>query len=190
VFTLERVVGFIDRNSTGRNLVLSIVASIVIIAIMSIATQTLVYDVYGDFTMPDTRFGYTFSDVQTAFNAIGAEGLQIWAIAHAPDFLFPLAYSFSMMFGIILELRKAGMNSGMYRMIIFIPLAGGIADYIENILILTQIGVYPNLSEIVIAIASIVTLAKWVFLILGFIVIFGFLILIVIKRLTSKSNGN
>jgi hypothetical protein len=188
VLAMERTLNFIERNANRRNPILSILVSVITIAIMSIATQTLVYQVYGDFTMPDTRFGYSFTEIQIAFNAIGIEGLRTWAIAHSPDFLFPLAYSFSMMFGIILELNKAEKNSGLLRKTVLIPLAGGIADYIENTLILSQIVVFPNLSELVIAIASVVTLVKWVFLIIGFIVIFGLLILIIYKAIASRSN--
>jgi hypothetical protein len=188
VSPMEKILNFIERNANRRNLILSILTSMITIAVMSIATQTLVYQVYGDFTMPDTKFGYSFTEIQIAFNGIGIEGLRTWAIAHSPDFLFPLAYSFSMMFGIILELNKAEKNSGLLRKTVLIPLAGGIADYIENTLILSQIAVFPNLSELVIAIASVVTLVKWVFLILGFIVIFGLLILIIYKAIASRSN--
>ncbi|MGY5879616.1 MAG: hypothetical protein RTV31_05170 [Candidatus Thorarchaeota archaeon] len=185
---MERALNFIERKSNRRNLILGILGSIITIAIMSIATQTLVYDVYGEFTMPDMRFGYSFTEIQTAFNAIGIEGLHTWAIAHSPDFIFPLTYSFSMMFGIMLELKKVDKNSGLLRMIVFLPLAGGIADYIENTLILSQIAVFPNLSELVLAIASAVTLVKWAFLILGFIVIFGLLILIIYKGIISRTS--
>ncbi len=177
---------FIDRNANLRNLVLGILSSIIIIAIMSTLTQMLVYAVYGNFTMPDTRFGYSFADIQAAFNSIGIEGLRVWAIAHSLDFLFPLAYSFSMMFGIMLELNIVNKNSGLLRKTIFLPLAAGIADYIENTLILSQIITFPTLSELVISIASLVTLAKWVFLIFGFVVVFVLLILIVYKRFSSK----
>jgi len=137
VYPMERILNFIERNANRRNLILGILGSIVTIAVMSIATQTLVYQVYGDFAMPDTKFGYSFTEIQTAFNAIGIEGLRTWAIAHSPDFLFPLAHSFSMMFGIMLELNKVEKNSGLLRKTVFLPLVGGIADYIENTLILS-----------------------------------------------------
>jgi hypothetical protein len=185
---MEKILVIVERHSNRRNLLLGVIASIATIAIMSIATQILVYEVYGDFTMPDMKFGYTFTDIQTAFNGIGIEGLRVWAIAHSPDFLFPLAYSFSMMFGTMLELNKVEKNSGLLRKTVLIPLAAGIADYIENILILSQIAVFPNLSEIVIAIASVVTLVKWVFLIVGFVVIFSLLILIIYKSFSSRTN--
>ena len=183
---MEKILTIVERYSNRRNLFLGILGSIVTIAVMSIATQTLVYDVYGDFTMPDMRFGYSFSEIQIAFTSIGAEGLQMWAIAHSPDFLFPLAYSFSMMFGIMMQLNSLDKNSGILRKTVLLPLLGGIADYIENTLILSQIAVFPNLSELVIALASVVTLFKWTFLMLGFVVIFGLLIFMVYRRFASN----
>lgn len=185
---MEKALNFIDSNSSPRNLLLGILASIIIIAIMGYATQTLVYEVYGDFTMPDTRFGYSFTEIQTAFNALGIEGLRVWALAHSPDFLFPLAYSFAMMFGIILELNKLEKNIDPFRKLVFLPLAGGIADYIENTLILSQIATFPNLSNLVIVIASVVTLMKWFFLAIGFVVIFVLLILVVYKKVTLRAS--
>ncbi|TFH02514.1 MAG: hypothetical protein E4H14_17580, partial [Candidatus Thorarchaeota archaeon] len=76
---MERTLNFIERNANRRSLILSILCSIITIAVMSIATQMLVYEVYGNFQMPDMRFGYTFNEIQTEFNAIGIEGLQSWA---------------------------------------------------------------------------------------------------------------
>ncbi|MFW9844205.1 MAG: hypothetical protein ACFFEV_06505 [Candidatus Thorarchaeota archaeon] len=185
---MERILNFVERNANRRNLILGVLSSIIIIIVMSVATQTLVYQVYGEFSMPDMRLGYTFTEIQEAFNAIGIEGLHVWAIAHSPDFLFPLAYSFSMMFGIVLELNKVEKNSGLLRKTVLLPLAGGIADYIENTLILSQIAVFPNLSELVVVIASLVTIVKWVFLILGFIVIFSLLILNLYRSITSRTS--
>lgn len=184
---MEKILDIVERHSNTRNLLFGIIGSIITIAIMSLATQIMVYEVFGDFTMPDMRFGYTFTDIQMDFNAIGIDGLRVWAVAHSPDFLFPLAYSLSMMFGIMLELRKLELNSKPLRMTILFPLVGGVADYIENTLILSQIIVFPNLSEIVIEIANVVTLLKWAFLILGFVMIFILLILIIIRRFTSRN---
>lgn len=183
---MEKLLSFIEKYSNRRNLFLGVLASIVTIAVMSVATQTLVYNVYGDFTMPDMRIGYTFSEIQTAFASIGIEGLRMWVIAHSPDFLFPLAYSVSMMFAIMMELNSLGKNSGILRKSVLLPLLGGIADYIENLLILSQIAVFPNLSELVIAFASVITLLKWVFLMLGFLVIFGLLLIMIYRRITTK----
>lgn len=180
---MERTLNFIDKNSNQRTLILSIIISIISMAMIGILAQSMVYNVYGDFTIPDLRFGYSFDQIQTAFDGLGGEGLRTWALAHSPDYIFPLAYSLAMMIGITLELRKLEIQDKRFKMMIFIPLAGGIADYIENILILSQVYSYPTLSESIILIASGVTILKWIILSVGFITMFSLLMLILIRKM-------
>ncbi|MFX0060988.1 MAG: hypothetical protein ACFFC7_02300 [Candidatus Hermodarchaeota archaeon] len=67
---------------------------------MGITTQLWVYSIYGDVTMPDTRFAYSFSEITEVFNILGREELNAWALAHMLDFLYPLTYMFAMAFGL------------------------------------------------------------------------------------------
>ncbi|MFW9962508.1 MAG: hypothetical protein ACFFCX_03030 [Candidatus Sifarchaeia archaeon] len=173
----------IDRWSTLRNLILMIVASFVVVMVMAMLTQTWVYDVYGEVTMPDTRFSYSFNEITDVFNTLGPEGLIVWAQAHMLDFLFPLTYMFAMAFGLNMEIRKLYPENVNIKKLVLIPLLGGIADYVENILVLTQIAVFPNLSESVILIASVITSLKWILLVIGFVTIFVLLPLIIYHRL-------
>jgi hypothetical protein len=183
---MERVIPWFERNASGRNLGLAIVASIAVVIAMSYATQVLVYDVYGDFTMPDTRLFYTLADLQAIFASIGPEGLMVWAQVHLLDYAFPLAYSFAMAFGIILELGRVYPERNDLKKLIMFPLLGCIMDYLENIFILSQILSYPNLSEFIVIIASTFTVVKWIALALGFIVIIGLAIIILFNRIKSR----
>jgi hypothetical protein len=155
--------------------------------VMAILIQTWVSDIYGDVTMPDTRISYTINEITEVFNALGQEGLFAWAQAHMLDFVFPLTYTFALSFGINLENRRAFPGNESARKLVIIPLMAGLLDYLENILILTQIASYPSLSEIVILIASIVTSMKWAILMLGFAVVFS-LIPVVLYRRFSRSD--
>ncbi len=169
--------------STLRNLVVMILTSFIVVMVMAMLTQTLVYDVYGDVTMPDTRITYSPNEITDVFNTLGQEGLNVWAQAHMLDFLFPLTYMFAIAFGLNMEIRKLSFDSSNAKKLVLIPLLAGIADYVENILVLTQIAAYPNLSEIVIMIASAITTLKWILLGLGFLIIFVFIPVIVYRRL-------
>ena len=173
----------IERWSSLRNLVVMIVTSFVVIIVMAMLTQIWVYDVYGEVTMPDTRFTYSFTEISYVFNTLGQAGLNVWAQAHLLDFLFPLTYMFAMAFGINLELRKLYPENSNARKLVLIPLLGGIADYVENILVLTQIATYPTLSEVVIMIASGITTLKWILLGLGFVIIFVLIPVVVYRKL-------
>ncbi|MFW9976086.1 MAG: hypothetical protein ACFFDQ_12520 [Candidatus Thorarchaeota archaeon] len=175
----------IERWASLRNLVAMIFASFIVVMIMGMLTQTWVYAIYGEVTMPDTRLAYSINEITDAFNTLGQEGLNVWAQAHMLDFLFPLTYMFAMAFGVNLELRKLYPENLNARKLVLIPLLGGIADYVENILILTQIAAYPNLTEGVIIFASGITTLKWVLLGLGFVIIFALIVLAIYRKLQS-----
>ena len=179
------ILDFIEKQSSLRNLILMIVSSFVVVMVMAMLTQMLVYDVYGDVTMPDTRFAYTITEITDVFNTLGQAGLNAWVWAHMLDFLFPLTYMFAMSFGMNMEIQRLNLD-GRTKLLVLIPLLGGLADYIENILVLTQIAAYPSLSEFVIVIASAITTLKWVLLGIGFGVIFALIPLLVYQRFSSK----
>ncbi|TFG34997.1 hypothetical protein EU527_00680 [Candidatus Thorarchaeota archaeon] len=181
------IMDVLKRWSTPRNLLLSVIGSVVIIALMGYGLQTLVYNVYGHYTMPDTRFGYTFEEIQTVFNGIGSEGLQVWTMVHLLDYFFPLVYCFAMIFALGLQLKKLNAFDGTYNKVLFLPIFGCVTDYAENLLVQSQVLTYPNLSALVITIASYVTLLKWILLALGFGVIIILLLLIIVRRYSVKA---
>ena len=177
-----RVLKSIENISSTRNLILMIISSFVVVMVMAMLTQTLVYDVYTDVTMPDTRFSYSINEIMDAFNALGQEGLYAWAQAHMLDFVFPLTYMFALAFGINMELRNSYPDNVRAKLLVLFPLLGGIMDYVENILVLTQIASYPVLSEPVIVIASAITSLKWVFLGAGFVIVFALLPIVFYRK--------
>lgn len=179
---MNRLMNALDRISTSRNLAIGITSSIVVVSIMGILTQSLVYDIYGDANMPDTNFGYTYVQIQEAFDILGSDGLHLWLQIHLLDLIFPLAYAFSMVFGILMELRVAMPERKCLRLLALFPLGGALADYLENTLIASQAVSYPILSEPVIVVASFVTILKWILISAGFVVILFLLMLIILKK--------
>ena len=183
---MMRMISIINKHSNIRNLLVCVIASVIIILTMSYGTKVFVYDVYGEFTMPDTRIAYTMAELQAILSSIGSEGMIIWAQVHLLDYIFPLTYSFAMAFGILLELRSAYPERSHLKLFAFLPLFGCLMDYLENIFILSQVLSYPNLSEPIIILASAFTTIKWISLALGFVVIIGLILVILYKRVTSR----
>jgi hypothetical protein len=183
---MMRMISIINRHSNIRNLLLCIIASVIIILTMSYGTKVFVYDIYGEFTMPDMRIAYTTVDLQTILSSIDSEGIAIWSQIHLLDYIFPLTYSFAMAFGILLELRSAYPDRTKLRLLILLPLLACITDYLENFLVLSQILAYPNLSDPIIILASAFTTIKWISLALGFVAILGLIVVILYKRVTSR----
>ncbi|MFW9958985.1 MAG: hypothetical protein ACFFCT_13020 [Candidatus Odinarchaeota archaeon] len=183
---MMRMITALEKHSNIRNLVFVIIASAVTIAAMSYGTKVLVYDIYGEFTMPDTRIAYTMAELEAILSSIDSEGLIIWSQIHLLDYIFPLTYFFALAFGIMLELRTAYPKRGKMKLLLLLPLIGCLTDYLENIFVLSQVLAYPNLSEPIIILASAFTTIKWISLALSFIVIFGLILVILYNRITSR----
>jgi hypothetical protein len=181
-----RIIEVLEKHSSIRNLGISIIASMAIVLAMSYGTQVLVYDIYGEFTMPDLRIGYSIGELQAIISSIGSEGMTVWAQVHLLDYFFPLVYSCAMAFGILLELRSAYPERSSLKLLVFLPLFACLMDYLENIFVLSQILSYPNLSEPVIILASAFTTIKWISLTIGFTVIVGLGAAVLYKKATSK----
>ncbi|TFG07889.1 hypothetical protein EU538_08085 [Candidatus Thorarchaeota archaeon] len=180
---MQKLGARIDRYSTIRNLVLAIIVAAISIALMGYLTQTLVYDVYGEANMPDTNLGYTYQQIMEAFSTLGSEGLGVWSQVHLLDLVFPLGYGFAMAIAIAMETKIISPDRIELRNLAMIPLLGATADYIENALVATQIAAYPDVSSLVVSVASTVTTVKWALIYLGFAVVLVLLILVIFKRL-------
>ncbi|MFW9909972.1 MAG: hypothetical protein ACFFEF_15500 [Candidatus Thorarchaeota archaeon] len=183
---MMRIITALEKHSNIRNLVFAIIASAATILAMSYGTKVLVYDIYGEFTMPDTRIAYTIAELEAILSSIDSEGLIIWSQIHLLDYIFPLTYFFALAFGISLELRTAYPERGKLKLLLLLPLVGCLMDYLENIFVLSQVLSYPNLSEPIIILASAFTTTKWVSLALSFVIILGLILVILYKRITSR----
>jgi len=137
--------------------------------------------------MPDTRFGYTFAEIQVVFDGLGVEGLRAWSTVHLLDYIFPITYMLAMIFSLGLQLKRLNYSSSNYNRVLLLPILGCIADYVENILVQTQVLAYPNLSANVISLASYVTISKWLFLGLGFGAIIVLLLVIIYQKFSAKA---
>lgn len=186
---MQSIMNRIDRISTPRNLILAIIVSAVSVMLMAYMTQTLVYDIYGDADMPDMMLGYSYNDILIAFDSLGPEGLNAWLQVHVLDALFPIGYSLALVFGLAMLMRNTLPKQDKKRFIVLIPIIAAIADFVENILIASQAISYPLVSEQIIAIASIVTILKWLLLYIAFAIVFILLLVFILKWIRRKNEN-
>ena len=162
--------------ATVRNILGSLSATIAILAVMILAIGPPMAELSGGLPILDTRITYNYSDVVTLFTALGGEGLGLYTIQQLIDMIFPLLYSLTLTLTLILLIPNSVSKRKWARVVVFLPLIGAALDYLENILIATQIAAFPNLSEIIIGIAASVTWVKWVILSFSFVLLLIFLI--------------
>jgi hypothetical protein len=82
--------------------------------------------------------------------------------------------------------RRLFPEKGRLMKLNLLGLLGGLADYIENMLVASQALSYPNLSQTIIQVSSIVTTLKWGIIMVGFGLVFALLIAFIVKRATER----
>ncbi len=116
----------------------------------------------------DSRFSYSYSDVNDLFYTLGDSGADIYMyITSVIDMIYPIVYGvlFILILSVVLLKR-----SSVFR---FTPIVAVAFDYAENINTLLLLNRYPAINEWMVIRGSVFTLFKWigVILTLGIIVI-------------------
>ncbi|MHA2235541.1 MAG: hypothetical protein ACXABH_09440 [Candidatus Thorarchaeota archaeon] len=153
----------IQEISTKRNVFIGIVFTFVSLMGIVLTAITL------NGVILDIRFSYSFQQVTDLFTALGSDGLQLYSIIHVIDTFYPLANGFTIIIAFNYLRKDHTGRKNQYFMIV--PILGIIFDFVENILIETQIATFPIISEQVIFLASIMTTTKWIFLGCGMFVV-------------------
>lgn len=137
----------------------------------------------------DMRDSYTSQDVCAFMEKLGDTGRVFYArMLLMLDFAFPLAYTLFWSAALAFFLGKFLPCNSKLMYISLIPFAAGLADWLENLLILSMLFSYPKIAGFVASLASILTNAKdlfmWVSLLLLVIGLLMYLIRLAAKLIT------
>lgn len=163
--------------ATRRNILSNLLFTLTLLGILGVGFSPAIQSVSGGLTILDLRIAYTFSDAQELFTALGSDGLALYSILQVVDMIFPLMYSLTITLLLIYIAPAIAKERKPGKILFFLPIIGAAFDYLENVLIASQIAAFPNLSELIIALASFATWMKWVFMFLSFIILIIFAIL-------------
>ena len=131
--------------------------------------------------------GYDFEYVNELFNKLGEEGREVYLFNQIPvDMIYPLLFgiTYSLLIGYFLK-KLDKLNTHFFYLCL-IPMIAGVADYLENIGIITMLYDYPDLSITQINITNFFTLIKSLSTTLFFLILIIIIIIVGIKRLKWK----
>ena len=172
-----------QRASRKNTLVFLIIALVTFVLIGAVAMAMM--DQSGILAFLDMRFFYTFDDVTEYLTALGETGRTYYLYQKIVDSFFPIGYGVGSALALGALCRKSDIKNP-WRSIILIPIIAAIFDYIENILLTTQIVSFPSTSEVIVSIAAITTLIKWIFLLSAIGVLFVSVLVFAVKMRKSK----
>lgn len=116
--------------------------------------------------------GYSYEYAKELLTNLGDSGRELYLYNQLPlDFLYPGLFAISC--GLLLSwlfLKTKSPNSRLFYFCL-VPVAAGAFDYIENILIVSLLTGYPNISPLQVGMSSMVTIAKSALTTLFFIVL-------------------
>ncbi|KUO76761.1 MAG: hypothetical protein APF77_12775 [Clostridia bacterium BRH_c25] len=141
---------------------------------------------YCGLTPLDLQDNYTTEEVCTFMEKLGESGRLFYArMILMLDFAFPLSYMLFWSAALSFLFRRFLPCSSKLTYISLLPFVAGIADYLENILILSMLFSYPKIINMVVVLSNFMTNIKdlfmWVSLLL---LLFGLLLHLV--RLVVK----
>lgn len=185
---MKRLIKFIEKNISGKK-----------VAVLFILTN-LVYTFMLTVTIPKTmRFssgmklldmmpaGYDLNYVSELFNSLGKNGRLTYLTNQIPvDMIYPLLFglSYSLLLGYFL--KKLNKLNSSYMYLCVIPIIAGIADYLENIGIITMLKNYPELKETAVYTTNIFSVIKSISTSIYFIALIAILITLGIQRHKKK----
>lgn len=137
----------------------------------------------------DLEPGYTPDQGYEILMKLGPEGRAFYRQIMLFDLIFPVTY---MLFfaSLILFLFSKWLpgKPALYKLSL-LPIAAGIADYVENIFILIMLNSYPAKLNAIIVAANIFTLTKLILISLSILLVDSALLGIVYKALRDKYRG-
>ncbi|GAB3172448.1 hypothetical protein [Telluribacter humicola] len=110
----------------------------------------------------DIRFGFTPGEAYAYLLALGENGRQVyWWTELLADSLYPIVYTASSVLLISCFFERLFPVGSIWRKLNLLPLMVMLADYLENIGILTMLSGFPAQNEGIAQLASIANLVKW-----------------------------
>ncbi len=156
------------------NLVYVVMLTITIPMVMDFANGMNLLDM-----MP---MGYDLEYVDSLFHALGPEGRNAYLYSQVPlDMVYPFLFGISYCLVLAYFLNKLNKLKSPFVYLCLLPFIVGIADYFENFGILALLSDYPEISNSSVTITSSFTFLKSIGTTLYFMILIGFLVLLLIK---------
>jgi hypothetical protein len=188
---MYKIKEFVRRNSTGRKVLwLFVLTNLVYVFMLTITIPKTMGFSNGLKLLDMMPTGYSPEYVKTLFSTLGEEGRTVYLFNQIPiDMVYPglFALSYSLLMGYFL--RKLQKLDSAYFYLALFPLIAGVADYLENIGIVTMLLNFPEPSQLSMDLTNIFTIIKSLATTVFFMALILILVILGIKTLYKRKNG-
>jgi len=189
---MKRLIKFIEKNISGKKVLgLFILTNVVYIFMLTVTIPKTTEFSNGMKLLDMMPTGYDLNYVSELFTSLGENGRLTYLTNQIPvDMIYPLLFglSYCLLLGFFLKKLKKLNSPCVY--LCLIPIIAGIADYLENIGIITMLKNYPELKETAVYTTNIFSVIKSISTSVFFIALIVILITFGIKVLNRKTSAN
>jgi hypothetical protein len=133
--------------------------------------------------------GYNFNYANELLSALGSNGRETYLTNQIPvDMLYPLLFAISYSAIMVYFLKKLNKLNSPFIYLCLLPIIAGIADYFENIGIITMLKKYPDITETLAITTSTFSIIKSSSTSISFITLVVILILVGINFLKKRKS--
>ena len=176
-----------EKHATGKNVLIYFVLTNIFYVVMLVVTIPKLMAFGKGMTLLDMMpMGYDYNYAYQLFTSLGETGREVYLYYQIPiDMIYPLLFGLS--YSLILAYFLKKLNKLNTKTIYFclLPIIVGIADYGENIGIITMLIKYPNLSEQMTSTTNAFTIIKSLVTSLYFAILIIVLVSLGIKKIRS-----
>ncbi len=178
----------IARNLAGKKVLLLFVLTNIVYAAMLIITIPKTMGFSNGLKLLDMMpMGYDLDYINTLFETLGEKGRDVYLYNQIPlDMIYPFLFGISYCLVIAYFLKKLDKLSSPFFYICFLPIIAGIADYLENIGIITMLNTYPDISQILASTSNIFSIVKSMATTIYFVALIVTMMVLGIKTMRRK----
>jgi len=185
---MKKVISFLQNVSSGKTVLFTIILTMAVYLFMlfysipkveSFAPKLALFDL--------SPSGYSYEHAILLLESLGKTGRNLYLSLQLPaDFFYPglFAISYSLLLNWVFKKSFNSKSNIFY--LTFVPVIGGLFDYLENICILRMIKLFPDFPKQLVVVASTFTVIKSIFSTIFFFLLFGGIIAILISHLKQK----
>ncbi|RED47001.1 hypothetical protein DFQ10_101780 [Winogradskyella eximia] len=189
---MKRLLKFIDKNISGKKVLSLFILTNLVYTFMLTVTIPKTMEFSNGIKLLDMMpTGYDLNYVSELFNSLGENGRLTYLTNQIPvDMFYPLLFGLSYCLLLGYFLKKLNKLNSPYIYLCVIPIIAGIADYLENIGIITMLKNYPELNETAVYTTNIFSVIKSISTSIFFIALIVILVTLGIKILNRKKTAD
>lgn len=185
---MDRFFKFLERSASGKKVLILFVLTNVVYLFMLIFTIPLTMGFSNGMKLLDMLpMGYDWSYVNELFGSLGTEGRTSYLTKQIPvDMVYPLLFGVSYSLLMAFFLKRLNKLRTPFTYLCLLPIIAGVADYFENLGIISMLRTYPEITEFAAQTTNFLTLLKSSFTTAFFLTLIIVLVLLGFKTLNSK----